>query len=85
MDIIHNGVKVADLEDFGLWYTGTAPTEPMFVLVTLQADGERWVEPGWYGGEMFLDDLGECFRDIHRNVFEEEVVAWMPFPGPFDR
>lgn len=80
MDILHDGKKIADLEDFGLWHTAGVPDEPSFVLVTLEADGDRWVEPGWYGG--YFGDTIE-FRDIHRNAFEEKVVAWMPFPSPY--
>lgn len=51
------------------------PPDDKFVLVTLEEDGTHWVEPGWYKENRF--------GDIHRNRFEENIVAWMLFPEPY--
>lgn len=76
MDIYHGEKKVADIEDMALWRpVSVEPQEAEFILVTLSEDDERWVEPGWY-------ILGK-WCDINRLDFEQEVVAWMPFPDPY--
>lgn len=78
MDINHNGKKVAELEDFALWKPLTeVPGDGDFVLLTLDEEGDRWVEPGCYVNGRFLD--------IHRAPFRETIVAWVKFPDAFDR
>lgn len=76
MDIHHEGTKVAEIEDFALWSpVYEQPEADVFVLLTLEEEGDRWVEPGCYTGGRFLD--------IHRVPFREKIVAWMKFPEAY--
>jgi hypothetical protein len=45
------------------------------VLITLEDDVERWVEPGWYTVDGFFD--------LRQEPFEGQVLAWMKFPEPY--
>lgn len=70
-----NGKKAADIEDKALW----APPDPLpppmtFVLVTVQEDDERWVEPAW------VVDGQWC--DMYSEPLGLEVIGWCKFPEP---
>jgi hypothetical protein len=58
------------------WKTEELPQDDTFVLLTLEEDGNRWVEPGWYHDARFTD--------IHRGAFAERIVAWMAFPKAYE-
>lgn len=76
MDIVHNGVTVAELDDFSVWRPAwQEPEEGAFVLLTLEEEGDRWVEPGQWVDKRFVD--------IHRGPFREKIVAWVKFPEAY--
>jgi hypothetical protein len=58
------------------WNREGLPQDDTFVLLTLEEDGNRWVEPGWYHSQRFTD--------IHRVPFQEKILAWMAFPKAYE-
>ena len=76
MNLFHEDKVMGEIEDKALWCpVSVLPTETRLVLVTLEDDSEKWVEPGWY--------TVDGFYDLRQEPFDGNIVAWMKFPEPY--